>query len=141
MAKINLNKRYNYSISTPYALKGTELNAIKTFRSYLLKNWISNKKGIKSFKKNIRQYLEPKQKERCAYCRQYLQSSGKGEHLDHIIAKSARPQWMFVSLNLIITCSGCNTPKNASRVLDYPFNRRTVNYPNLSIAFKIFNPY
>ncbi len=141
MPKIDLNKKYNYTIKSAYTIPVAELTAINSFTSTDIKNWESKKLGIKSFKKNIRLHLEPKQKERCAYCRQYLQASGKGEHLDHIIAKDTKPQWMFVSLNLILSCSGCNIPKNAALVLNTPFNRRVSNYPNVSAAFKIFNPY
>lgn len=138
---VNLNTKYNYTINASYNPVVAEQNAIDSFTSYNIKNWDSRKKGINSFKKNIRIHLEPKQKERCAYCRQYIQASGKGEHLDHIVAKDDRPQWMFVSKNLVLSCSGCNTPKNAAQVLNRPHSRRTVNFPTTSNAFKIFNPY
>lgn len=141
MPRTNLTARYNYTIKIAYVSKKEELSAANSFGSLCLKNWDSKKKGIRSFKKNIRIYLEAKQKERCAYCRQYLQASGKGEHLDHIIAKDTKPQWMFTSINLVLSCSGCNTPKNAALVLKSPYNHRILKYPNVSAAFKIFNPY
>jgi 5-methylcytosine-specific restriction endonuclease McrA len=141
MPKTNLNTKYNYTIKSAYTSKANELVAINSFGNHFIKNWDSKKQGIRNFKKNIRIYLEAKQKERCAYCRQYLQASGKGEHLDHIIAKDTKPQWMFTSINLVLSCSGCNIPKNAALVLNSPYNRRTVNYPDISTAFKIFNPY
>jgi 5-methylcytosine-specific restriction endonuclease McrA len=141
MARSNLNTIFNYTINVSYMPALVEENAIDSFTSYNIKNWESRKNGIKSFKKNIRLHLEPKQKERCAYCRQFIQASGKGEHLDHIVAKDDRPQWMFISQNLVLSCSGCNTPKNATLVLNSPHSRRTVNFPDISAAFKIFNPY
>lgn len=141
MPKNNLNTKYSYSVISKYNTLPNESKAINSFKSHLLTNWESQKKGIISFKKNLRIHLESKQKERCAYCRQYLQASGKGEHLDHIVAKDTKPQWMFTSLNLILSCSGCNTPKKASLVLNNPYNRRALNYPDISTAFKIFNPY
>jgi len=141
MHKANLNGRLNYTISSSYRIKTAEQTAINSFGALVLHNWESQKNGIKSFKLNIRIHLEPKQKERCAYCRQYLQSSGKGEHLDHIVAKETRPQWMYVSKNLVLSCGGCNTPKNNTSVLNDPYSQETNNYPDVADAFKIFNPY
>lgn len=141
MPGVNLNNEYSYSIIRAYRAKPDESVAIGSFTNHVLKNWDSRKRGVTKFKKSIRVYLEAKQKERCAYCRQYLQASGKGEHLDHIIAKGSRPQWMFTPENLVLSCSGCNTPKKAARVLNSPHNRWRADYPGCSAAFRIFNPY
>jgi hypothetical protein len=141
MAKVDLNKSYAYNVIAVYNPIADEANAINSFVIHVKKNWDSRKNGIVSFKNSMRIHLEPRQKERCAYCRQYLQASGKGEHLDHIVAKDDRPQWLFKPMNLILSCSGCNVPKHVTKVLYSPFNRRTNRYPISSTAFKIFNPY
>lgn len=141
MPRANLNRRFDYTIASSYRIKTNEQTAINSLGAPVLNNWESQKNGIKSFKLNIRIHLEPKQKERCAYCRRYLQSSGKGEHLDHIVAKETRPQWMYVSKNLVLSCGGCNTPKNNTSVLNELHSQEIDNYPNVADAFKIFNPY
>lgn len=85
-----------------------------------------------------RQYLLD-QNDRCCYCRTSIEPDGNYEPLEHIVAKSDKPEWMFEPRNLAASCDPCNNPKNAINVLVDNYN--SPKFPNNSNQFKIFNPH
>jgi uncharacterized protein (TIGR02646 family) len=100
-------------------------------------NWDSGRKGILSFKANIREYMYEEQHKLCAYCRIHVPSSCVTNHIEHIVFKDAHPQWMFLPENLCVSCPTCNSNKWTKEVLNNP---HTEIYPNESAEFKIIHP-
>jgi len=101
-------------------------------------DWI--KARYDAIKQRIKRDLLEGQFDKCAYCRKMLEGAGKYEPLEHIVAKSIRPEWMFEPKNLIVTCDSCNNLKGDEQVLADCYIGSFV-LPNVSEAYLIFNPH
>ena len=102
------------------------------------KQWIDIK--YDKIKSRIKKQLYLRQFDRCAYCRKIIEGGAKYEPLDHLVAKSIKPQWMFEPCNLILTCDSCNNLKSADPTLSTMYASST-SFPKSSDAFIIFNPH
>lgn len=91
-------------------------------------------------KQRIKHDLMLGQHDRCAYCRKIIEADGKYEPLEHIVAKSLKPVWMFEPKNLIVTCDSCNNLKGTDETLTAAYTNSAV-LPVISDAYIIFNPH
>lgn len=91
-------------------------------------------------KQRLKLELYLHQLDRCAYCRREVEAAAKYEPLDHIVAKSKKPNWMLEPKNLIVVCDSCNNLKNADQTLT-PNYVDSNEFPHISEAFLIFNPH
>lgn len=130
----------DFIVQEPYKPTEEEKEAISELQAKGLvpSNWNSGKKGIESFKNNIRNHMYYKQNFRCAYCRIELSKACDFLQREHIIPKTSHPKWMFEPRNLCITCDRCNNYKNDEEVLQNP---DVVNYPAESDDYLIINPF
>ncbi|WP_420003051.1 HNH endonuclease [Arenibacterium sp. LLYu02] len=80
--------------------------------SYTGVRWDSTSKAAIDFKVSIKNALRITQVGRCCYCRRPL-GDDKDTHLEHFIEKSAFSNFTFEPRNLALSCSTCNTQKNA----------------------------
>lgn len=130
----------DFIVEKAYQPTEEEKQAISELESKGLtaKDWDSGKNGIKSYKKNLREYMYYEQNCRCAYCRIELPIGCCFLQREHIVYKDLHPQWMFESRNLCIACDRCNNFKLATEVLSNPAVRA---YPQKSKDFLIVNPF
>ena len=131
--------REDFVVQEPYLPSDEEKKAIKELEDKGLEvgDWDSGKKYIKSFKKNLREYMYDKQNKLCAFCRIHVPLACVPMHREHIVYKNEHPQWMFLPENLCVACPTCNEFKGTTEVLEDP---QTVSYPNKSTGFKIIHP-
>lgn len=129
----------DFIVAEPYRPTENENKAIAELKQKGLEpeDWDSNKNGIKSFKKNLRENMYRKQNELCAYCRIHTSPACFPMHREHIVHKDKHPQWMFLPENLCVACFYCNDFKGTTEVL---VNPRTKLYPKTSSGFKIIHP-
>ena len=80
--------------------------------SYTGEKWDSKSKAVIDFKEGIKKALRITQVGRCCYCRRPL-GDIQDTHLEHFIEKSAFSKFTFEPRNLALSCSTCNTQKNA----------------------------
>lgn len=91
-------------------------------------------------KQNLKTYYCRSQKRICTYCKTELEVGCDADHIEHIVHKEFRPQWMFEPLNLGISCSHCNTAKGVQHAL-HRFAQRAVVLPVASRFYKIIHPH
>ncbi len=75
-------------------------------------SWDSRAVVVKQFKSHVKKALREIQVGRCCYCRRHL-GDIHDTHLEHFVEKSAFPVLTFSIKNLSLSCSTCNTMKNA----------------------------
>jgi uncharacterized protein (TIGR02646 family) len=138
MVTINLNRVYNYRISSPCQLRKIDRQTLSANPPAVAKDWSNT--CYEDIKQRVKKNHLQKQNGRCAYCRNWVEVDGKYEPIEHVIAKSTRPDWMFKTKNLIITCDTCNNLKGKQTTLN-PAYKHWKNFPNNSDAFIIFNPH
>ena len=92
-----------------YTLVGKEYEPEDADKQILLdnppksdKDWTLSR--FSDFKTKLKDHYYIKQFTRCAYCRKKLEGGARYEHIDHIIAKSKKPEWQFEVKNLVIAC-------------------------------------
>ncbi len=120
------------------ALDATEIAVITNKPLTDKKQW--NNDVYDQIKARIKKQLYYNQFDKCAYCRRVIEGDGKYEPLDHVIAKSIRPEWMLEPKNLVLTCDSCNNLKNDGQTLSSAHINDTT-YPTTSDAFLVFNPH
>lgn len=91
-----------------------------------------------SLKRYFRKQHYQTQQRRCAYCRRQLNPLGINEHIDHIVARSIKPGWMFKPRNLVLTCYQCNTQKTNHSALKHNKHKRL---PRRKRHYTLYNPY
>ena len=135
-----MTEREDFVVHEPYLPSDEEKKAIKELEDKGLEasDWDSDKKGIKSFKKNFRQDMYRKQNKLCSYCRVHVPIACVPLHREHIVYKDEHPQWMFLPKNLCVSCYWCNIYKGTTEVLE---NLQAVEYPKSSNGFRIIHPF
>jgi hypothetical protein len=102
------------------------------------KQWTDTAYG--PIKLRLKKELYFYQFDRCAYCRRVIEADAKYEPMDHIVAKSIKPEWMFEPHNLVVTCDSCNNLKNDDPTLAIAHINDN-DYPQTSDSFLVFNPH
>lgn len=98
-----------------------------------------DKSIYKQVKESLKRHYCRKQKRCCIYCKTELEVLCHSEHIEHIVHKEFRPQWMFEPLNLGIACSQCNTQKGVQHSINL-FYRNSITLPIGSKYYKIIHP-
>lgn len=107
----------DFVIATPYSLSTEDIIAIeKTSKGHPSKDDWGVKK-LEKFRNNVRTYYKKAQNQKCAYCRMDINVATGYFHIEHIVAKSVHPEWMYEPLNLCLACPICNSSKNNKEVL------------------------
>lgn len=119
-------------------LNTDELNIIQSHPPIAKEDW--SKPQYEVVKQRIKSELYFNQFDRCAYCRKVIEAEAKYEPLEHIVAKSIRPEWMLNPKNLVVTCDSCNNLKGDDQTLFVAFENEE-NIPERSDAYIIFNPH
>lgn len=119
-------------------LDANELNIIQIHPPTVKEDW--SKSQYEVIKQRIKRELYLNQFDRCAYCRKVIEADAKYEPLEHIVAKSIKPQWMLHPKNLIVTCDSCNNLKGEVPTL-FAAYENDENLPEISAAYVIFNPH
>lgn len=134
-----MNEQEDFIVAKPYTPTEEEKKAIAELEAKGIepKDWNSKKKGIVSFKNNLRKDMYAKQNKLCAYCRIHIPISSVPMHIEHIAYKDAHPQWMFLPENLCLACPKCNSYKSSIEALENP---QTNNFPRNGKDFKIIHP-
>lgn len=134
-----MNELEDFVVPEPYHPTDEEVRTIKELEDKGLdaSDWDSDKKGIRSFKKNLRQDMYRKQNKLCAYCRVHVSIACEPLHREHIVYKDEHPQWTFLPENLCVSCYWCNVYKGTTEVL---VNPQTTEYPESGDGFKIIHP-
>ncbi len=101
-----MERNEDFVIQEPYQPTLEESQAIRELENQgqglVAGDWDSQKKYIKSFKKNLRQDMYEKQNKLCAYCRIHVPLACVPMHREHIVYKDKHPQWMFIPENLVV---------------------------------------
>lgn len=125
-------------IDSPITYSQSDLTQIANY--FPIKNTDWERKIFNTVKANIKRYYCPKQKQLCAYCQTELEHECHSEHIEHIVDKSFRPQWMFEPYNLALSCRQCNTYKTTKQVLTI-FSRNAIVLPIGSRYYIICHPH
>lgn len=135
-----MTEQEDFIVENAYQPTEEEKQAISELKSKGLtaKDWESGKKGIKSYKDNLRDYMYYEQNCRCAYCRIELRIGCSFMQREHIVYKDLHPQWMFEPRNLCVVCDRCNNFKQTTEVLSNP---EANTFPEESKDFLIVNPF
>lgn len=101
---------------------------------------------LESIRCDIRNHYRKEQKGICAYCENPISlTSARNANVEHIVAKSVQPEFMFESLNMCVICADCNEIKRDQEIRnDVPVvlsNEKAKQYPRSSGAFKIVHPH
>lgn len=137
--KKNLNKLFDYSLRGKTFIPTT--NVAKTINDHSMvsgNDWYKPK--FNPFRKEYKEFFVSKQFFRCGICRFKIQADGHYQDIDHIVAKSKRKKWAFVTKNLVCTCTPCNRLKGTDNTLNPIFNRKK-DFPDDKKAFLVFNPH
>lgn len=90
-----------------------------------------------ALKVNLIAHLRTQQDNKCCYCKYPLGFDIKEVDIEHIVPKSRFEQFTFESLNLALSCPGCNTKKSIKPVLLKEF----VRYPRNTNHFRIVHSH
>lgn len=93
---------------------------------------------LNSIRARIKEFYLRAQKLKCCYCRQpFPTTHGRAWDVEHVLAQSSHPEFMFEPENLAISCIDCNAAKRNQSVLTRPFRR----FPRKSNAYSIVHPH
>jgi uncharacterized protein (TIGR02646 family) len=101
-------------------------------------DWV--KPVYKSLKESIRTYYSEIQGDHCAYCRTPTNFDGYDEHIEHIVDKKQKPQWMFEPFNLVLSCGPCNKKKGIKNTMLSSCALKTT-VPKTSGCYNIIHPH
>lgn len=94
---------------------------------------------VNAIRKEIKDFYIAEQKQKCAYC--YLEIPTNNNAVwdaEHIIAKSAAPQFMFEPRNLCVACKDCNIAKKEQ---DVRVDASRKSFPDKSQHYRIVHPH
>jgi len=124
-------------IASPYIFTQLEILLINQ-KYHVHTDW--DKKVFDNIRENLRDFLRPKQKNKCCYCKSELGFDIKAVDIEHILPKSEYKQFGFEGLNLALSCPGCNTKKG-----DKVVSKKVVRYPkhskNMTIIHAHYDDY
>lgn len=107
----------DFIINTPYDLTYEDIEAIQKASHGIPHQDQWDKSCLRIFRDHIRDYYQYQQNFRCVYCRNVVHLRTCPWHIEHIVPKSKKPQWMYEPFNLCLACPDCNSSKLASDVL------------------------
>lgn len=99
-------------------------------------NW--GEERLNALRQHIKKHYIYQQDFRCCYCRQLMYAEhGRPWDVEHIIAMSLKPKFMFEPRNLAVACIECNQEKRAKPVTD----GKRVGFPSAAASYKIVHPH
>ena len=99
-------------------------------------NW--GEERLNALRQHIKRHYIDQQAFRCCYCRQLMYAEhGRPWDVEHVIAMSLKPQFMFEPRNLAVACIECNQEKRAKPVTD----GKRVGLPSAAASYKIVHPH
>ena len=113
--------------------------------AFIHKNWGDD--DLQDLRSAIRSYYREVQRGKCAFCRGPLSlQSAANCHIEHIVPKSKRREFIFEPKNLCVICADCNEIKRAQETQAQIPDTLTKGdaaklYPRSSNAFLIVHPH
>lgn len=98
------------------------------------------KERYRDLKKKIKTKYLKDQTDRCAFCRAYVEADGFYEPLEHIVAKTIKPKWIFNPKNLVVACDPCNNLKHTEKTLSDNYDGGD-DYPESAEFYSVFHPH
>lgn len=135
-------------INTPVSFSGaiqTLVDSKLNDGSFSFRNW--GDEDLEDLRKVVRDHYRTEQRGTCAFCRAAISlHSADNCHVEHVVPKSKRPEFIFEPRNLCVICADCNTIKRDKEVTasepDPLTNGAQVKrYPRSSGAFLIVHPH
>ena len=94
---------------------------------------------VEPVKSEIKRHYLTQQGFRCCYCNQeYLISHGRFWDVEHVLARSTHPWFLFEPKNLAVSCIECNQSKSDTGVCTVEAKRK---YPDRPDRFTIVHPH
>lgn len=104
--------------------------------------WNNTTPNFVAFRKDVRDHLVKQQNYQCPYCTLRIPSeSYRHWDIDHVIAKSLNPSFLFEALNLALACPDCNKAKLDTNVYYRPAVHKLIHYPKNKEKFTIYHPF
>lgn len=137
MLNLNFQAAYQYNKLEKIQLKALRKKYGRRFQNAIGKNktlvWYDGEKATKALKNKISRNALLQSKFRCCYCEKRLVGSSKP--IDHFIPNTKYPSYSFHPLNLLQSCSYCNSDLKGEHD---PIEISHKKYKN--IVFKIVHP-
>lgn len=136
---MSMNQIEDFIIDEPYQKTSEDNDCISKASPHAChkKDWTSP--HLDGFKNNLREYLRQQQHRRCAYCRLRFHETEATAEIEHIVPKDKKPDWMYETFNLCLSCKMCNTKKGHTKPI---IRDESAHYlPKLSDDYLIVHPY
>lgn len=120
--------------------EGESLTYVNRYDGVMHDEWNLTTGPILGLRKTIRAHYLKEQKYRCAYCRmEKKEDHGLTWDVEHVIAKSTHPRFLYEPLNLAMVCKECNISKSNQNVLSKSLSPKS--FPSHSNEYKIVHPH
>ncbi|WP_435260964.1 HNH endonuclease [Tenacibaculum sp. nBUS_03] len=127
-----LIEREAWIINRKYVLSQEDLDILQEYPVKVAKDW--SKKEYKPIRDRIRAHYFSIQNKTCSYCRLPINEGTDNVEIEHIIDKNRRLDFIFETLNLVVSCHKCNFSKSKKEVMNvcppentYPIDGTTFN--------------
>ncbi len=125
----------------PIVFNVDDSDYIKKYDGANHKIWNETTGPMVPLRASIRKHYLEQQGYKCAYCRMLKRENhGLSWDVEHIIAKSAHPRFLFEPENLALACKECNLSKLDQDVLIGALRPKAV-YPRDKESYKIIHPH
>ena len=135
-------------INTPVSYDGSIEALVRNKLSdptFTYKNWDDDDLAV--FRKLVRDHYRTEQNGSCAFCKAPISLTAAANcHVEHLVPKSKRREFIFEPKNLCVICADCNQIKRAKETEGTetdPLKRgdKAQLYPRSSKAFLIVHPH
>jgi len=136
----DINSPISYSDVVRDLLKSKLSDSLFTY-----KNW--GDEDLATYRKDVRDYYRKIQQGFCAFCKAGLSlTSAANCHVEHLVPKSKRQEFVFEPKNLCVICADCNEIKRAKEIEavepdSLARGSKVKRYPRTSGAFLIVHPH
>jgi len=125
----------------PINFSGSNLDFVQAYDGINHKVWNATTGPMVALRAAIRDHYTNEQCFKCAYCRQVKREvHGLSWDVEHIIAKSVHPRFLFEPENLALACKECNLSKSNKEVLTVRLGDKSP-YPRAQDSFCIIHPH
>ncbi|MDW2776325.1 HNH endonuclease [Pseudomonas sp. BEA3.1] len=125
----------------PIIFEGSNLEFVSCYDGINHSIWNTITGPMLPLRAAIREHYIREQGYKCAYCRQIKREThGSSWDVEHIIAKSEHPRFLFEPENLALVCKECNLSKSNKDVLTKRLREKSP-YPRDKESFSIIHPH
>lgn len=109
------------------------------------KNW--GDPDLEVYRSTVREYYRVAQNGKCAFCKEFISlQSALNCHIEHVVPKSKRLEFIFEPKNLCVICADCNEIKRAQEIESSIEDTLTRGgeaklYPRTAKGFLISHPH